>query len=192
MATIDGARRRTTAAILEAAAHVLAERGETASMADVAAAAGVSRATLYRHYPSREALLEALATEALADAAGRIAEAGLENVDAEEAISRVVRALMGVGDRYAVLIRERVKPSPEQLEDCLAGPIRGVFSRAIESGALRDDLPTDVLVRLFGGLLQAGVELTGERRLGLEDAAAAATAVFLEGARPPGGPRSDA
>ena len=48
---------RTAAAILDAAAHVLSEHGSGANLADVAAAAGVSRATLYRYYPDRDALL---------------------------------------------------------------------------------------------------------------------------------------
>ena len=51
---------RVSAAILEAAAVVLVERGEQASMADVAAAAGMARATVYRYFPNREALFEAL------------------------------------------------------------------------------------------------------------------------------------
>src|SRR6266540_1576647 len=49
---------RTAAAILDAAAHALSEHGSSTNMADVAAAAGVSRATLYRYYPDREALLD--------------------------------------------------------------------------------------------------------------------------------------
>jgi TetR/AcrR family transcriptional regulator, mexCD-oprJ operon repressor len=50
---------RVSAAILEAAAAVLAERGEQASMADVAAAAGMARATVYRSFPGED-LFESL------------------------------------------------------------------------------------------------------------------------------------
>jgi hypothetical protein len=50
---------RVSTAILEAAAALPAERGEQASMADVAAAAGMARATVYRYFPNREALFEA-------------------------------------------------------------------------------------------------------------------------------------
>src|SRR5207237_2657003 len=100
---------RTAAAILDAAAHALSEHGSRANMADVAAAAGVSRATLYRYYPDREALLGALASHALADAAARLADAGLERAPVEEAIERIVRALTAVGDRYGVLVREQVE-----------------------------------------------------------------------------------
>src|SRR5439155_14662896 len=113
---------RTAAAILDAAAHVLAERGAGANMAEVAAAAGVSRATLYRYYPSRETLLEALATQALAEAGARIADAGLERAPADEAIERIMRALIAVGDRYAVLLREQVEPNPDEADRLIGAP----------------------------------------------------------------------
>jgi AcrR family transcriptional regulator len=50
---------RTRAAVLEAAADLVAQRGTDVSMAELAEAAGVGRATLYRHFPTREALIEA-------------------------------------------------------------------------------------------------------------------------------------
>src|SRR5438093_7911916 len=176
---------RTAAAILDAAARVLADRGARANMAGVAAAGGVSRATLYRYYPSREALLEALATQALTDAAGRIADAGLDRCPVPEAIERIVRALLAVGDRYAVLLREQVDPDPAEAERVVGAPLRTVFARGVDQGVLRDDLAPEVLQELFGGLLIAAIKLVGERRLGLEEAAATTTALFLNGARLP-------
>ena len=175
-------RLRTPAAILEAAARLLAENGD-ASMADLAGAAGVGRATLYRYYPSREALLAALTAEALDELAGRLADAGLETVGVEEAIGRIVRAVLTVGDRYAVLVRERVKADPDAAERAYhrADPTR---SRARHRrGAPSGRHPHSVQLALFGGVLQAGVRLAGERRLGHEDAAAAVTRAYLDGAR---------
>ena len=167
---------RTAAAILDAAAHVLSEPGGSSNMADVAAAAGVSRATLYRYFPHREALLEALSAQALADA-------GLERAPVEEAIERIVRALIAVGDRYAVLVREQVKVDPVEAERLLGAPMRAVFARGIESGLFRQDVPAEVLLELFGGALGAAVKLTQRHQLGLEEASAATAAVFLDGAR---------
>src|SRR6266550_3643368 len=133
----DARNARTTAAILDAAAHALSEHGRSANMADVAEAAGISRATLYRYYPDREALLDALAAQALADAGSRLADAGLERAPVEEAIERIVRALTAVGDRYAVLVREQVEADPDEIERLVAAPMRAVFARGIESGLLR-------------------------------------------------------
>src|SRR5436190_1132755 len=53
-------QERVVSAILDAAAAVLVERGGAASMADVAAAAGVARATVYRYFPTRDALVARL------------------------------------------------------------------------------------------------------------------------------------
>jgi AcrR family transcriptional regulator len=174
---------RTAAAILDAAAHVLSERGSSANMADVAAAAGVSRATLYRYYPHREALLDALASHALADAAARLADAGLERAPVEEAIERIVRALVAVGDRYSVIVHEQVKFDPAEAERLLGAPMRAVFARGVESGLFRQDISAEVLLELFGGALVAAVKLIERRRLGLEEASAATASVFLDGAR---------
>src|SRR6266498_2066126 len=107
---------RTAAAILDAAAHALSEHGSNTNMADVAAAAGVSRATLYRYFPDRDALLDALASHALADAAGRLPEGGRECAPVKEAIERIVRALPSGGHRYAVLVGEQVEADPDQIE----------------------------------------------------------------------------
>jgi TetR/AcrR family transcriptional regulator, mexCD-oprJ operon repressor len=174
---------RTATAILDAAAHALSEHGGRTSMADVAAAAGVSRATLYRYYPDRDALLDALASQALADAAARLADAGLERAPVEQAIERIVRALTAVGDRYAALVREQVEGDPGEIERLIAAPMRAVFARGIESGVLRQDLAADVLLELFGGALVAALKLTQHGQLGLEEATAAAASVFLNGAR---------
>jgi len=51
--------------------------------------------------------------------------------------------------------------------------------------AMTRDIPRVSLQELFGGLLTAAVKLLGERRLGLEETAAATTALFLDGARLP-------
>jgi TetR/AcrR family transcriptional repressor of mexCD-oprJ operon len=174
---------RTTAAILEAAAHALSEHGRSANMADVAQAAGISRATLYRYYPDREALLDALSAQALADAAARLADAGLERAPVEEAIERIVRALTAVGDRYAVLLREQVETDPAETDRLVAAPMRAVFARGVESGFFRQDIPVDVLLELFGGALIAALKLIERGRLGFEEASAAAASVFLDGAR---------
>ena len=50
--------QRVSTTILEAAASTFAARGERANLGDVAVAAGVARATVYRYYPNRRRLLE--------------------------------------------------------------------------------------------------------------------------------------
>ena len=94
-----------------------------------------------------------------------------------------MRAIVAVGDRYAVLVQERVKFDPADAERLLGAPMRAVFARGIESGLFRQDVPLDVLLELFGGALMSAVKLTQRGQLGLEEASAATAALFLDGAR---------
>ena len=64
MSTRDGQRARTRKAIVRAAAALL-ERGERPELDEVAAAAGVSRATAYRYFPGLDALLAEAAVDML-------------------------------------------------------------------------------------------------------------------------------
>jgi TetR/AcrR family transcriptional regulator, mexCD-oprJ operon repressor len=174
-------RDRVKTAILEAAAEVLAAHGEQASMSDVAAAAGVARATVYRYFPSRQVLLDELAQLAVAEAAERLAGGGLESVPVPEAIERAVRSLVAVGDSFVVLARERVAPEPEQFEAAVGRPLARLFERGQTSGEIRDDVParslTEALVALVVSLLQATPMVAGE------DAVAMIASIFLDGAR---------
>ena len=54
-------QQRVATAILDGAARMFAVEGEQTNMNDVAAAAGVARATVYRYFPNRQALLDELA-----------------------------------------------------------------------------------------------------------------------------------
>ena len=174
---------RTSAAILDAAARVFSEEGAAANLASVAAAAGVSRATLYRYYANRDALLEALVLDALNDAASRLADAGLERAPVEDAIERILRAFVTVGDRYAVLVSDlpRVEKADKRQ---LQTPVRAVLGRGIETGVLRNDLSVEILDELLAGATLSAIKLTQHQQLGLEEASAAAASLFLDGARP--------
>ena len=171
----------TRGAILETAARLLAE-GD-ASMVEIAAAACVGRATLYRHYPTREALLAALAAQALDEMAERVADAGLEQTSVVEGIERVARVFLTVADRYVVLVRERVRPEPDEAERRLGGPLRAVFERGIREGVLRSDLSPQAQLRLFSSLVTGALEAGLQRELGIEETAATLASFFLEGAR---------
>ncbi len=174
-------RERIAAAIVEAAARVFAEQGGQASMGEVAAAAGISRASLYRYFPSRELLLEQLAQVSLTETGERLRAARLEQVPIPEALTRAVRALVTVGDHYIVLAREHVQPDPAQFEQKLAAPLRALLERGQTAGEIRTDLSAAWLMEVLVGLVAGG--LLSADTLGAEEAVAAVSTLFLEGAR---------
>src|SRR5688572_3708006 len=172
---------RVSAAILEAAAAVLAERGEQASMADVAAAAGMARATVYRYFPNREALFDALGRLAVEEAGERLRAGRLEEVAVPEAFGRAVRALVAVGDSFVVVSRESARPDPAEFERRVASPLRELIERAQSLGEVRQDLPASWLMESLIGIVVSGLQTRPS--LGAEDTVAGITSLFLDGAR---------
>ena len=100
-----GPRRSARQAILDTAAGLLAE-APGASMSALAEASGVSRATLYRHFPSREHLIQQLSLEAIrvTDQASAAVFERYEN--AERALLEMLEALLPFGDRFHFLAHE--------------------------------------------------------------------------------------
>src|SRR4051794_23734833 len=79
----DAARNRGR--ILDAAKALFAERGLSVTLHDIAARAGVGVATIYRHYPDKKPLIDALFDEQLAEMTA-IFEEALRNPDPWESI----------------------------------------------------------------------------------------------------------
>jgi TetR/AcrR family transcriptional repressor of mexCD-oprJ operon len=174
-------QQRVAAAILDGAAQIFAIQGEQASMNDVAEAAGVARATVYRYFPNRETLLDELARAAVSDVDARLASARIDEVAPEEGIARAVRALVDVGDSFVLLARERRRPNPERFEHRITQPLRGLFERGQASGEIRKDITSARLTESLIGLI-VGVR-TSTPSLGREDMTATITGLFLDGAR---------
>ncbi len=91
--------------ILDAAARLLGE-DPSAGMGRIAAAADVGRATLYRHFPTREALFEALRARGYDEVRRAIAASRLDEGTASEALERTFVRLLEVSDRYRVFAAE--------------------------------------------------------------------------------------
>jgi AcrR family transcriptional regulator len=177
-------QQRVAAAILEGAAEVLAVRGEQASMGAVASASGVARATLYRYFPNREALLAELSDLAITRAHAALGAARVEEVAPPEGVRRAVRALVEVGDPFIAVARTRGSASDGgEFERRLATPLRRLFERGQELGAIRADIPSTWLTESLVGLVVSVLGATPA--LGREDTIALISELFLQGAAAP-------
>jgi AcrR family transcriptional regulator len=95
-------REEASKRILEAARHVFAKRGSSATMADIAAEAGVSQGLAYRYFPSKEAILTKLVDEAAQSDGGPAA--------------RLTKIQGSPGERLALLISYILKDRRDRPE----------------------------------------------------------------------------
>ena len=140
---------RNRARILAAAAEVFADRGLDVSLDEIAAHAGVGVGTVYRRFPDKDALIDALFEEKI-DRAVELADRALEIEDPWEAFTTFMRGMcrMQAGDRGfkdALLVRDRGRERVAAARERIAPRAMQLLTRAQESGAVRSDLgPFDV------------------------------------------------
>ena len=134
--------------ILEAAAEVFTERGLQASLDDVARQAGVGVGTVYRRFPDKEALVDALFEERIG-AVVQVAEEALAEPDAWTGLVTLLEraATLMAGDRglrqttmYATYGQDKVDRARRRMLPV----VTALIERAQREGVLRDDIrPTD-------------------------------------------------
>lgn len=155
----DAARNR--AAIVDAAWAAFATRGLDAPLDEIARRAGIGNATLYRHFPTRCALISAVYAETMTEIVGAVARA-LADPDPWNGFAGHVRFLFelqahnrGLADLFTT--RLSVAPELERLRSRLQRDTAAVAQRAKERGDLRADFePEDLALLLMAnaGLLR--------------------------------------
>jgi AcrR family transcriptional regulator len=148
--------QRNRARILEVAKEAFTRSGADASLDDIAKQAGVGAGTLYRHFPTRDALIEAVyrtEVEKLAAAEPKFAEAMppiealrawmllfVDYIAAKQIIAPALNAVVGGSSRLYESSRSQIQAA-----------IDALVQRAIRNGDIRSDLdPFDLLRALIG------------------------------------------
>jgi TetR/AcrR family transcriptional repressor of mexCD-oprJ operon len=161
---------RNVEKILDAAAALLA-RGASASTTAVASEAGVSRPTVYAHFPTREALVEAVAERAIARAVVALADARLDEGPPLDALDRLVALAWNHLDNGGAIARSARDQLPAaamaRAHTALRAPIGALIARGQAQGAFRTDLPAPWLLSSYFALMHACGE---EVRAGTLDA----------------------
>jgi TetR/AcrR family transcriptional repressor of mexCD-oprJ operon len=149
---------RNVQSILDAAEALLHE-GRAASIAAVAARAGVSRVTVYSHFSTREAILEAVLERAVARATVAFEEATSGAATATEALERAIRASWEELSRHAAIAEAAAAQlSPDALRkthESGYANARRMFEAGMARGEFRTDVPSAWLVSVYHALLHA-------------------------------------
>jgi TetR/AcrR family transcriptional regulator, mexCD-oprJ operon repressor len=145
-------------------------------MAAVAEAADVSRATVYRHFPTREALMDAIRTQALAAGAQAIVECRLEEGGATEALRRLVEAWLDIAQHYGFAQLVGHAGSPLDEEDrahrrrAFGEPLIALFTRGQAAGEFSTAVTPEWATRMFGATVIAGARAVDDGALTRADA----------------------
>ncbi|MFL4490134.1 TetR/AcrR family transcriptional regulator [Streptomyces sp. VTCC 41912] len=174
--------RRNRERILEAAVRAFSERGADVPIDAIAKAAGVGSATLYRHFPTREALVEAAYRNELARVCDSVAGL-LAELPADRAMRRwmdefvdYLAAKQGMAEALRLAVASGADPFAETL-DRLTVAIGTLLRAGAEARLLRSDVdPLDV------GLSLSGVSLA-TRAPGQRERASRLLDLILDGLR---------
>jgi AcrR family transcriptional regulator len=171
--------RRSHERILAAAAEIFAEQGTGAALDDIAKRAGTGNATLYRHFPDRSDLVQALLTGRYDDLR-ETAERDLDNPDPLAALNGWLRSFITHVTTYRGLAASvlNVMRDPETELSASAEAMRTaaakLLSRAQDAAAIRPDLTITELLCVTNGVAVAAERQTDE-------AIARLLALLLEG-----------
>ena len=168
----DAVRNRER--VLEAAKAVFSAGGSEASLEAVARHAGVGIGTLYRHFPTREALYEAVYRREV-EQLGDLAEQLQNAPEPVEALRRWLRANVQfvATKKGMVAALALVAAGSSELQaysfDRLTKSIGTLLARAVAAGAIRDDISAEDVLRALIGMCymhdQAGWQTTALRLL---------------------------
>jgi TetR/AcrR family transcriptional regulator, mexCD-oprJ operon repressor len=173
--------RRNVAAILDAATDCLARDPEV-SIADIAAAAGVGRITLYGHFKTRADLVDAVVSHTIAHA-DAILTATDTGGDPADALARLVASSWQIVHQFRNILmaaqRELATERIRGVHDPILRRVRSLIERGQEAGIFRTDLPGPWMITTCFSLMHAAAEDATAGRLTADDAPGLITATLL-------------
>jgi len=154
--------RRNYDKVLAAAREAFAEGGESTSLEEIARRAGVGIGTLYRHFPSRQALLEALYVDEVEEVCRSAAE--LEGADPWEALNAWFDRLIGYIATKRALLHELLNyldqdaPLFKVCRASLFAAGEPLLKRAQDAGVVREDVEFSEVMQMLMGILKIPAE----------------------------------
>ncbi|WP_329276844.1 TetR/AcrR family transcriptional regulator [Streptomyces sp. NBC_00691] len=171
--------------VLHAAAALLSRKA-TATMDEVARAAGIGRATLHRHFAGRDALVRALEEHGLQEIEAALERAAPEDGPEDEAVRRIVAEVEHLAPLLSFLVTENQLFEGDGQNEGWAridDRVSALFRRGQENGVFRIDLTPAWLTEAFYGLVGSGAWAVQDGRVAAKDFQYMIAELLLGGAR---------
>lgn len=189
----EAVAERNLEAILDGAERLMA-RGDAPTISAVASEAGVSRPTVYAHFPDRRRLVEAVVQRTVERAMHAIIAAEPEQGPALDALRRLTLASWEQLSRHQQIASaaagELSTEATHRSHHAAIDALRRLIERGRGGGAFRTDLPAELLVTAALGLVHAVADANRQGVLDSDAAGAAAVTLISElwrGEAPAGG-----
>ncbi|QEV17106.1 MULTISPECIES: TetR/AcrR family transcriptional regulator [Streptomyces] len=171
--------------VLRSAAALLTHKS-TSTMDEVARAAGISRATLHRHFAGRDALVRALEDLGLQECEAALDRAELDAGSAQDALRRLVKEIEPHAGLLAFLYTENQLFEGEAQNEGWAridSRLAALFRRGQESGEFRIDLTPVWLTEALYGLIGSCAWAVLDGRVAAKDFSYMIAELLIGGAR---------
>lgn len=180
----DARANRSRNALINAGIQLLI-KNPGASLKEVAEFAGVGRATLYRHFETREQLIQEIAIECLDETNKVMAPVLINQTSAKDTLSDMFRVLMPMADRYHFLLSLwSIAQGDEQVDAIYQQQLLSLY-QLIEAGkaeaSIRQDLSTDWILVTIDTMIYGGWWLISEGKSSPEEAAENALITLFNG-----------
>ncbi|MEM9239073.1 MAG: TetR/AcrR family transcriptional regulator [Pseudomonadota bacterium] len=172
--------------VLASAGATLA-RNPAASVADIASRAGVGRATLYRFFATREALIRALALESLMQIDEATQTIPYETMPAERGLAETFKAIVPLGDRFHFLANEPAvvhDPEFKAVSERQRKDLADLIDAMKSEGSLDRTVSTAWAVATVEALIYVAWASVDDGSVARRDAAGLAFRTFVRGLQP--------
>ena len=171
--------------VLRSAAALLTHKS-TATMDEVAKAAGIGRATLHRHFAGRDALVKALENLGIQEFEAALDASALDEGSAEDGLRRFVAAVEPSAGLLSFLVTENQLFEGDEVNEGwsrLDARVAAFFRRGQERGEFRIDLTPAWLTEALYGLIGTGAWAVQVGRVAPKDFQYMIVELLLGGAR---------
>lgn len=184
----DPRANRSRKALLDAGVALLTENTD-ASLTQIADKAGVGRATLYRHFKTREDLINELVRESLQMTESVVEPLQLEQQTGHDAITMIVKAVMPLADRYHFLLSlwhfSENNPEINAVYQAQLGKLAGHVARARSEGTIHPNLTDDWIVACIDSHLYMGWWMVRNMGISVDSATEQALISLFQGINHP-------
>jgi len=171
--------------IMRAAIGILAKNPHI-TYSDLAAGIGIGRATLYRHFPNREALLREICLYALKQSEVEMMPVFSMNLSAMDTLYAMLEKLIPMGEQLYFLAREYSALQDEEIVRIYEGQLttlQNMVRAAKAEGGIAPDIPDAWIVRIIDNIIYAAWEAINDGDIARNDAVELVFRTLIEGLR---------